>query len=129
MFWSKFMVLPVGKIEYEMGVPPVTGSGLSYSEEELDAALTGPVAAVVFDNEGTADIAALLESLSETDFESRELSKILHVDEPPKDWEVGEALAESYLTQHRDTFFPWPDGRDIRKPKSSLSCPHPYTGL
>ena len=32
----------------------------------------------------------------------------------------GEAIAEAYLTHHRDSFFPWPDGRDIRKPKSSL---------
>lgn len=114
------MKLAEGTVEYTLGTSPTTGCGVSWSDEELDAALTGPVAAVVFDHGGTADIAALLESLPATDFESNELVKILGADEPPKDWEVGEALAESYLTQHRDTFFPWPDGRDIRKPNSSL---------
>ena len=114
------MNVAAGKVEYALGASPISGFGVSWSGEELDWALTGPVAAIVFDHEGTADIAALLESLPSTNFESIELSKILDVNEPPKNWEVGEALAESYLVQHRDTFFPWPDGRDIRKPKSSL---------
>lgn len=114
------MSLAAGTVEYTLGIPPVTGCGVSLAAEELDAALTGTVAALVFDTEGTADIATLLESLPATDFESDELLKILNDDAPPKNWEVGEALAETYLTHHRDSFFPWPDGRDIRKPKSSL---------
>jgi hypothetical protein len=114
------MSLAAGIVEYMLGTPPVTGCGVSWTAEELDTALAGPVAPVVFDHEGTADIAALLESLPDTDFESDELAKILNYDTPPKNWEVGEALAEVYLTQHRNSYFPWPDGRDIRKPKSSL---------
>lgn len=114
------MNVAAGKLEYMLGILPIIGRGVSWSGEELDAALAGPVAAIVFDHEGTANIVALLESVPSTDFESNELSKILDVNEPPKNWEVGEAIAESYLVQHRDTFFPWPDGRDIRKPKSSL---------
>lgn len=114
------MSLTAGTVEYTLGTPPVTGCGVSWASEELDAALSGPVASVVFDHEGMADITALLESLPDTDFEIDELAKILNDDTPPKDWEVGEALAEVYLTHHRDSYFPWPDGRDIRKPKSSL---------
>ena len=114
------MNLSAGTVEYTLGTPPVTGHGVSWAAEELDTALAGPVASVVFDHEGTADIAALLESLPATDFEIDELSRILNDNAPPKNWEVGEALAEVYLTHHCDSFFPWPDGRDIRKPKSSL---------
>jgi len=114
------MSLAAGTVEYTLGTPPVTGCGVSWTTEELDTALAGHVAHVVFDQEGTADITALLESLPDTDFESDELAKIFIDDTPPKDWEVGEVLAEVYLTQYRDSYFPWPDGRDIRKPKSSL---------
>ncbi|MFV9691942.1 MAG: hypothetical protein ACNY01_13410 [Desulfobacteria bacterium] len=95
---------------------------MSWTADEIDTALAGPVAPVLFDHEGTADIAALLESVPGTDFTGDEIARILDNDTPPKDWEVGEgeAIAEAYLTHHRDSFFPWPDGRDIRKPKSSL---------
>jgi len=114
------MSLASGAVEYTLGTSPVTGCGVSWTAEEMDTALAGPVASVLFDHEGTADIAALLESVPGTDFAHVEIAKILDNDTPPKDWEVGEAIAEAYLTHHRDSFFPWPDGRDIRKPKSSL---------
>ena len=114
------MSMALGTIKYTLGASPVNCSGVSWTAEELDTALAGPVASLVFDSEGTADIAALLESVSGTDFAGDEIARILNNDTLPKDWEVGEAIAEAYLTHHRDSFFPWPDGRDIRKPKSSL---------
>ncbi|MFX0197383.1 MAG: hypothetical protein ACFFCW_14760 [Candidatus Hodarchaeota archaeon] len=114
------MELPVGKIEYEMGSSPVACVGLSYTAEELDAALGGPVAAIVFDDKGTADLSAILQTVTDTDFDKQEVERILVDEIKPKIWEVGEALAETYLTHHYDCHFPWPDGRDIRKPKSSL---------
>ena len=109
-----------GTVEYELGTRPVIGCGVSWKTEELDAALSGPVSSLLFDLEGTVDIEALLESLIETDFDSAELSRILNDKIPPKDWEVGQAIAEAYLIHHRDSFFPWPVSRDSRKPKSSL---------
>ena len=114
------MSLVSGTVEYTLGTPPVTGCGVSWTAEEMDIALAGSVASLVFDNEGTADIAALLESIPGTDFAGDEIARILNNDTPPKDWEVGEAIAEAYLALHRESYFPWPDGRDIRKPKSSL---------
>ena len=114
------MNIPPGTPQYTHGHPPITAQGVSWTDKELATALAGPVAALVFDREGTADIAALLEGVPSTDFESEELSRTLHAQEAPKAWEVGEAIAECYLTHHREAFFPWPDGRDIRKPKSSL---------
>mgnify|MGYP001125809620 CR=1 FL=1 len=114
------MSMALGTIEYTLGASRVNCSGVSWTAEELDTALAGPVASLVFDSEGTADIAALLESVPGTDFAGDEIARILNNDMLPKDWEVGEAIAEAYLTHHRNSYFPWPDGRDIRKPKSSL---------
>ncbi|MDY6823972.1 MAG: hypothetical protein SWH68_09320 [Thermodesulfobacteriota bacterium] len=114
------MTLVSGTIEYMLGKSPVTGCGFSYSATELDIALSGPVAEVVFDDSGKVDIAALLAGLAETEFEKGEVERILSDTKPPEDWRVGEAIAESYLIHQKDCFFPWPDGRDERKSGSSL---------
>ncbi len=113
-------MIPVGTIKYQLGTAPVTGCGFSYSAEELDTALSGSVAEVVYDDSGKADIEALLVGLPETEFEKGEVERILSDSKPPEDWRVGEALAETYLVDQKDCFFPWPDVRDERKSGSSL---------
>lgn len=87
---------------------------------ELVSALTGPVAMVLFDDEGKANIESILTDLVETDFEQDSLRRILTDPAAVEDWRVGEAIAETYLQSHRACFFPWPDGRDERKSGSSL---------
>ncbi len=62
------MTIAAGTINYQLGTAPVTGCGFSYSEEELDATLSGSVAQVVYDDSGKADIKTLLAGLAETDF-------------------------------------------------------------
>jgi hypothetical protein len=114
------MPVAIGTIEYQIGTAPVTGCGFSFSVTELDTALFGPVAKVVYDDSGKADIEALLAGLAETDFEKGAVERILSEKKPPEDWRVGEALAESYLVHQKNCFFPWPDGRDERKNGSSL---------
>lgn len=114
------MTIATGTIRYKMGSTPVTGYGFSYSEAELDIALSGPVAKVMYDDSGKADIKSLLSGLAETEFEKGEVERILSDNKPPEDWRVGEALAETYLVDQKDCFFPWPDGRDERKSGSSL---------
>jgi hypothetical protein len=96
------MTVAPGTLEYSLGAAPVTGCGISWTADELNAALAGPVAEVIFDDAGKADLAALLAGLSETEFDQTTI------------------LAESYLVQHRKCHFPWPDGRDERKSGSSL---------
>lgn len=61
------MTIVSGTIQYQLGMAPVTGWGISYSASELDSALSGPVAEVVFDDSGKADIE--FDGLAETDFE------------------------------------------------------------
>lgn len=114
------MTVAPGEAIYASGAPPCTGLGLRWSGEELDAALTGPVAAVLFDDEGTADIEEILLGLADTEFEQDGLRRVLAGPTRIEDWRVGEAIAETWLTDHRDCHFPWPDGRDERKRGSSL---------
>lgn len=88
--------------------------------EQLDTELAGPVAALVFDDAGARDLGGLLDGLTDSDFSRENLETLLSGDPAPEDWRVGEALAERYLTNCHDCFFPWPDGRDERKRGSSL---------
>ncbi|MCD6308431.1 MAG: hypothetical protein J7M24_05490, partial [Candidatus Latescibacteria bacterium] len=114
------MALSAGTDEYKLGTSPVTGCGISWTDEELDTALAGPVAEVIFDDAGNADCAAILEGLTETEFDREGIQRVLDSMQEPEAWRVGEGLAESYLTHHRNCSFPWPDGRDERKSGSSL---------
>ncbi len=114
------MTVALGEAVYSAGDPPCTGLGLKWSGEEFDAALGGPVAAVLFDDEGKADIEEILRGIVETAFEQDGLRQVLAEPGRIEDWRVGEAIAETWLTGHRDCRFPWPDGRDERKRGSSL---------
>jgi len=114
------MTVAVGETVYNEGSAPCSGLGVAWSGEELDAAMNGPVVAVLFDDEGKADIKDILTGLAETEFEQEGLRRVLADPEDIEDWRVGEAIAETYLTDHRDCYFPWPDGRDERKRGSSL---------
>lgn len=114
------MTVAVGRVEYTVGALPVIGCGSSWSSDELDAALAGSIAEVLFDDAGKADLAALLSGLSDTEFDQTAVRAVLSVSKAPENWRVGEALAESYLIYHRNCHFPWPDGRDERKSGSSL---------
>jgi len=113
-------MLAAGTIAYTVGTPPVVGKGVSWSKQETEAAVKGPVAAVVHDDAGNEAINSLLNGLSETGFTTTHVSAMLTQAETAENWRVGEAVAECYLTHHRDCHFPWPDGRDIRKRGSSL---------
>lgn len=114
------MTLTAGSECYALGEKPCSGKGISWTQEELDDAIGNPVAAVVFDEEGKADIHDLLATVADTEFEHEGLERVLEPPQDVEDWRVGEALAECYLVEHRECFFPWPDGRDERKEGSSL---------
>ncbi len=115
-----YMSMPEGKIEYNLGEHPVSGCGFSISEAELEVALKGPVSEIVFDKTGKTVVKDLLEGLAETEFEKKQIEEILLNSKAPENWRVGEAMAEAYLVDQNNCFFPWPDGRDERKSGSSL---------
>lgn len=109
-----------GTEKYHLGSHPISGVGYSFSEEEFECALSGPVASTVFDDQGNASAEDFLLSLSTTEFATESVNRILRQEFPPENWRVGEAFAETYLVQHRCCIFPWPDSRDERRQKSSL---------
>ena len=114
------MTIFPGTLEYEIGSQSVTGCGFSYSVAELDMALSGPVADIVFDSSGKANVGTLLTELADTDFEKDAVEQILATPNAPQGWRVGEALAEVYLVDQKNCRFPWSIGRDERKSGSSL---------
>ena len=105
---------------YQLGSAPVTGMGIGLPVDQLDQQLAGPVAALVFDDEGVRDLGELLDGLADTEFSRENLDALLADASAPEGWRVGEALAEHHLSVDHDCFFPWPDGRDERKRGSSL---------
>lgn len=105
---------------YALGAAPCTGLGRSWTDADLDAALAARVAGLVFDDAGKADVAALLASVADTNFDKEAVSRVLADPNDVEDWRVGEAIADAYLTDHHNASFPWPDGRDERKSGSSL---------
>ncbi len=114
------MTVASGETVYNEGGAPCSGLGLTWSGDEFNAAMNGSVAAVLFDDAGKADIEGILIDLAETEFEQDGLRRILSRPDYMEDWRVGEAIAEIYLTDHRDCVFPWSDRRDERKRGSSL---------
>lgn len=113
------MTVPAGEPVYDLGATNCTGCGLRWSTEALDDA-TDSVAALLFDDKGKADIEDILAGVADTEFAQETLRRVLGAPSPVEDWRVGEAIAETYLTNHRSCSFPWPDGRDERKSGSSL---------
>lgn len=100
---------------------PVVACGVILSEDELGEALNGPVTSILRDDLGNAQVEVLLTSLVTTEFEQERLQAALDATTDPEDWRVGEALAEAYLTEHRDCEFPWHGGRDLKNPKASAA--------
>lgn len=114
------MEVAVGTEVYNADCLPVVARGLSYTEAERDAAIKGPVRALIEDAEGKARIKSLVDSIAPTDFQKQHLEEILTAEPENEDWRVGEAFAEVYLTTHKRCMFPWPDKWDERKQRSSL---------
>ena len=112
--------VPSGEAAYKIGTAPCSGSGLRWSNEDLDDALRGRVATIIFDDEGTSTLAEVLSSVADTGFAQEALSQILSDADTFEDWRVGEGIAEAYLTDHRSCYFPWPVNRDVKKEGSSL---------
>lgn len=113
------VTLAQGEAVYSTGDPPRSGLGLKWSGKELDAALDGPVGAVLFDDEGKARIEEILSGIVETAFEQDGLCRVLADPGDIKDRRVGQAIPETWLTDHRDCLYPRPGGREERKRGSS----------
>jgi hypothetical protein len=96
--------------------------GIQFSiGDEFDAFVKGEVAARLNDATGKADFTTHLNSLASTGFEKNSLQTILQSGQSEeRDWAVGEAIAEAWLTKEHGVVWPWNMERDKRTPQASL---------
>lgn len=79
------------------------------------------VAKRLFDEQGSDDFKIHLRGLVSTGFEQNSLDAILAAEIPEqRDWAVGEAFAEAWLSKKYGVVWPWNLERDKRTPKASL---------
>lgn len=89
--------------------------------DEFDSFITNDVASRLHDEEGAMAFEAHLRGLASTGFANNSLEEILAAEIPEeRDWAVGEAMAEVYLTRNHGVAWPWNMERDKRTPKASL---------
>jgi hypothetical protein len=108
-----------GQRRYSDKQEQVRVEGLSFSSAEIQAALGDSVSAAIFDDEGVVLAQSTLDGVAATDFETQQLNEILSQPVVLKDWQVGEAIAQVWLTEHRNCAFPWPASRDLRNRNAS----------
>lgn len=114
-------MFPIGQVCYSLDeYSNTSGYGISFTYEELDYAINGPVSSIFFDEEGISEIDSFIATIPDTDFDEEEIKRLLKPDLLIEDWRVGESIAESFLITHRSCSFPWPDARDMRNSNSSL---------
>ncbi len=111
--------MPAGQEVYNTDAAPVVARGLTYSGQQLDEMLQGPVKDILQDATGSDGLRELLSSVVSTGFEQEGLEELLTDDMVPDNWRVGEAIAESFVTDHGNCIFPWPTSRDLKNPNAS----------
>lgn len=115
------MTIAAGNELYNADFSSVKARGAAYTHSEVDAALSGPVSRILWDDAGIAALEDVLGSLITTNFSDRSVRRILSDRPAPEPWRVGEGLAEAFLVEHRVCEFPWPSGRDLKNPDASPS--------
>lgn len=100
----------------------VSWCGVSIGDEDtFKSFLSSEVASRLHDEEGVAEFEAHLRGLATTGFAHANLDEILAAEIPEeRDWAVGEAMAEAYLSREHGITWPWNMERDKRNPNASL---------
>jgi hypothetical protein len=101
----------------------VTWSGYHITDlEGFVSFLEGPVRARCEDEAFSESFAEAMRAVLTTGMEAENLEKFLNTTPPSLDWEIGEALAECFLTESPDWQAKWPSNsqRDRRTPRASL---------
>lgn len=109
-----------GSEVYRCDCFPCKGCGISWSQEELDAAIQSDVVSLVYDTDGVSACLEMFLAGATTQFDMTELLSIFERQGNLTDWQVGEYIATAYLASCRGCFFPWNSARDIKTPNCSL---------
>lgn len=89
--------------------------GIRYSENELQQSII-EVKKFCFDTTERDRFNNFVNSISDTGFSVLTMNNLQITS-----WQVGEGLAEAYLTNHFSCYFPWSSNRDLKNPQSSLT--------
>ena len=109
---------------YSYSRTQATVAGLEFVDDKACREyLEARVAPRVFESEATAALAGFVEELGGTGFDLEGLREQVESPPPPKDWEVGEVVAEVLLEDHFEAEFPWATTLDKRTPSASLQGP------
>ncbi|NMB01414.1 MAG: hypothetical protein GX971_07870 [Firmicutes bacterium] len=109
-------------LKYQSKNNQVSWTGFEFpSSDEFDGFLRNKVTARLADIEGKTEFEQYLRGLANTGFANENIDKVLNAAIPEeRDWAVGEALAESWLSQEHSVVWPWNMEKDKRNPKASL---------
>lgn len=108
---------------YNADVPPVVARGMTLTQEDVDKARADRLPGILTDAPGREQLLEFYTSLELTEFDQENVAKALQPipeEEHSRGWREGEALAEAWLTDHKDCDFPWPFNRDLRHHRASL---------
>lgn len=100
---------------------PVRAVGIEISSTKLEAAFAtnGAINAVLWNDLEEPELEAFFDSLPVTGFDVGALVNTILSEVDPEDWRVGESIAEAYLINHQDCYFPWATHWDLKNPKAS----------
>lgn len=113
------MPMPTASLEYSLDIDNVTAQGVSFTSDQLEIILSGPVKDILLDATGKQELEELLAGLATTDFMNEELQRVLEEEHVFEDWLVGEAIAEAFTIDIAQCCYPWPTSRDLKNPNAS----------
>jgi hypothetical protein len=116
------MTSTIAALRYQNQEGPVSWQGYRMCDgESFDSFICDEVASRLYDSEELDDIKSHLRGLSLTGFGKDSLEKVLDASIPEsRDWAVGEAIAEAWLSRGHGVIWPWNMERDKRNPYASL---------
>ena len=109
-------------VDYEDQARQVSWRGVSMRDDnEFKMFMSNDVSSRLHDEEGNAEFEAYLRGLPSAGFGHESLAAILNAKvSEERDWAVGEAMAEAYLSREYAVIWPWNMARDKRNPHASL---------
>ena len=114
---------PISTTSYKERDRQVSWRGVKMEDgDRFNMFLIDDVASRFHDKEGSDEFEAQLRAVANTGFARDNLDAILAAEVPEKrDWALGEAMAEAYLSREHKITWPWNMDRDKRNPNASLS--------
>lgn len=108
------------KIEYSKIQENIQVKGFSVSEKDCRSYFSDHVSSKIIESDSAEHLRTHLAELETTGFDTSTLLTQTRSAPQVKDWEVGEAFAETVLEDEHEAMFPWETGWDKRTFKASL---------